>query len=208
MDRPAAIVRLAGMVLENESRAAEVARLLHDHAGQTLSAIGFHLQALDADKDSTAEIAGYLEQAIENIRLACNKLQSNVVERSGISIALELLVERLRKESGLRIDLDLDVKGRLPPRTGHALYRIVELALDNVARHSGTKNASVRLLVRETSLEAHIADCGAGFNTKKNSSHPAGTGLILMETYAGVVNLHLRIDSTRRQGTIIRVQTI
>lgn len=207
MDRPAAVDRLAAMLLEKESRAAEVARLLHDHAGQTLSAVGFHLQALGGDKETTAEINGYLEQVIENVRLACNKLQSNVVERSGLSLALELLAERLRDETGLQVALRLDAKQRLSAQVGHSVYRIVELALDNVAKHAGTNAAAVRVAVTETGLEAEVADRGCGFNAKKARIHPPGTGLILMESYAGIANLHLRIDSTRRRGTIITIQT-
>ena len=207
-ERPAAVDRLAAMLLEKESRAAEVARLLHDHAGQTLSALGFHLHALGGDKETAAEIAGYLEQVIENVRVACNQLQSNVVERSGLSIALALLFERLRNETGLEVHLDFDGKQRIPAQIGHSVYRIIELALDNVAKHSGANAAAVRVAMTGTGLEAEVADRGRGFNPKKTRLHPPGTGLILMESYAGIANLHLRIDSTRRRGTIIKIQTI
>ena len=208
MERPAAIGRLAAMVIEKESRATEVARLLHDNAGQTLTAIGFHLRALGGDKETASELGGYLEQAIESIRLACNKLQSNVVERSGIFPAIELLAERLRHEAGLAVRLQLDVKEKLPFLVGHAVYRIIELALDNVSKHSGTDTAEVWLSVNGDGLEAAIRDRGRGFATENARISPAGTGLILMESYAGAANLHLHVASTRSQGTIIRVQTI
>ena len=208
MDRPAAIDRLAAMVVEKESRATEVARLLHDNAGQTLTAIGFHLRSLGGNMETAADLGGYLEQAIANIRLACNKLQSNVVERSGIFTAIELLAERLRREAGLDVRLRLEAKGRLPFVVSHAVYRIVELALDNVSRHSGTDAAEVWLSVAGDRLEAAIQDRGDGFNMKRVSTHPPGTGLIMMETYARSANLQFCLASRRRHGTIVRIKTI
>ena len=208
MDRPAAIDRLAAMVVEKESRATEVARLLHDNASQSLTAIGFHLRTLGGNKETTADLGGYLEQAIDNIRLACNKLQSNVVERSGIFTAIELLAERLRREAGLDVRLRLEAKGRLPFVVSHAVYRIVELALDNVSKHSGTDAAEVWLSVAGDGLEAAIQDRGGGFNMKTVSTHPPGTGLIMMETYARSANLQFCLASRRRYGTIVRIKTI
>ena len=208
MDRPAAIDRLAAMVVEKESRATEVARLLHDNAGQTLTAIGFHLRSLGGNMETAADLGGYLEQAIANIRLACNKLQSNVVERSGIFTAIELLAERLRREAGLDVRLRLDAKGRLPSAVGHAVYRIIELALDNVSKHSGTDTAEVRLSATGDGLEAAIQDRGCGFKLKNINTHPTGTGLIMMETYARSANLQFCLTSRRRHGTIVSIKTI
>ena len=207
MDRPAAVDRLAAMLLEKESRATEVARLLHDNAGQTLSAIGFHLQSIEG-KEAAAEITVYLEQVIENVRAACNKLQTNVVERAGLPMAIELLAERLGTETGLRVELSVDAKHRLPPPVAHALYRIVELALDNVKKHAETKKAEVRLSVTETMIIGTIRDRGRGFAVKRTRTHPPGTGLVLMEFYAVSANLHLDVTSSRSRGTIIRIQTI
>jgi signal transduction histidine kinase len=208
MDRPAAVDRLAAMLLEKDSRATEVARLLHDTAGPMLSAIGFHLHTLGGDKEAAAEIGGYLEQVIENVRLACNKLQTNVVERTGLPLAIELLAERLRNETGLQIRLTLDAKRRLRPAVAHAVYRIMELALENVARHSGAAEAAVHLSVTETGLEGSIQDRGCGFAAKRTRTYPPGTGLVLMEAYAVGADLQLRVASTRSRGTIIRIQTI
>ena len=208
MDRPAAVDRLAAMLLEKESRATEVARLLHDNAGQTLSAIGFHLQATGGGKEAAAEITAYLEQVIENVRAACNRLQTNVVERAGLPMAIELLAERFRMENGLRVELSVDAKHRLPPPVAHALFRIVELALDNVKKHAETKKAEVRLSVTETSIIGTIRDRGRGFAVKRTRTHPPGTGLVLMEFYAVSANLHLAVTSSRSRGTIIRIQTI
>ncbi len=207
MDRPAAIEKLAGMLLEKESRATEVARLLHDEVGQTLSAVGFHLQAMAGKTEAAAEVQGYLEQVIQSVRKAQNQLLSNVVERSGLPLALELLVRRMREESGFEAALEVESTRRFPAPVGFAVYRVVELALDNVRRHAGVNTARIRLTATEAGLAAEIRDSGKGFEMAKIRQNPPGTGLILMEAYAERASLHLRIDSTRRRGTIIGIQT-
>jgi signal transduction histidine kinase len=207
MQKPAAIDKLAAMVLESESRASKVARLLHDEAGQTLTAIGFHLSALRADAQAATEIRGYLEQVMDGVRQACNQLQSNVVERSGLPLALELLARRMEEQRALRVLLRVDGARRLDPPLGFAVYRIVELALDNVARHAGTGLAEVELAIAESSLHVTIHDRGVGFDTEAVRRQPSGTGIPLMEAYAGSRHLHLRIDSTLGRGTIIGIRT-
>ena len=208
MDRPAAIGKLALMLMEQESRTTEVARLLHDNAGPTLSAIGFHLQALRGDASATAEIQGYLEQAMENVREACNRLQSNVVERSGLPLALELLINRQKEASGIQVKLQISSKRRFSANIGFAAYRVVEMALDNVIRHAGDPFAGVQLTAGENGLVVTVQDKGCGFDTRETRLNPPGTGLILMESYAESANMQLRVDSMPGTGTIIRIQTI
>lgn len=207
MDRPAAIARLAALLHEKESRAAEVARLLHDDVGQTLSAAGFHLHALGGDPEAVAQIRQYLEQAFDSVRLASNKLQSNFVERSGLPLAVELLIARIREEHRLPVQLTMKAGRRFPAPVGHAVYRVIELALDNVRQHAGATLAAVRLTADEDGLTAEVQDNGCGFDAARVRAHPPGTGLVLMESYAGNANLHLRIDSAPGQGTIVSIET-
>ncbi len=74
--------------------------------------------------------------------------------------------------------------------------------------HAGPNAAAVRVAMTRTGLEAEVSHRGRDFNPKKTRLHPPGTGLILMESYAGIANLHLRIESIRRRGTIIKIQPI
>lgn len=209
MERPAAVARLAAILKENESRAAEVARLLHDDVGPTLSAVGFHLAALGADPAVTGEIRGYLEQAIDAVRAASQKLHADPVARSGLAMALERLVERLRAEHSMQVTLTVQLDRRVPPGPGYAIYRVVELALDNVRRHAGDCRAEVRLTADANGFRAEIRDDGRGFDADAVRTHPPGTGLILMESYTGGDHsLHLRITSAVRKGTIVEILTI
>ncbi|MBL8241280.1 MAG: hypothetical protein JNM66_27905 [Bryobacterales bacterium] len=207
MEQHTAVDRLAALILEHESRATEVARLLHDNAGQTLTAIGFHLQALGADAEATTRIQEYLAGALENVRFACNRLQRNVIERSGLSLAIELLVDRFREEAGLEIRTNINVQGAISPSTGFAVYRIIELAANNIAAHAGVNHAELRLTAGDMGLSARISDLGCGFDAAQIHTQPLGTGFVLMKAYANSSRLQLRIDSSRSQGTIVLIQT-
>ena len=118
-------------------------------------------------------------------------------------------VERLRAEHGMRVELSIQAERRVPPAAGYAIYRIAELALDNVRRHAGPCRAEVRLTSDAQGIRAEIRDDGQGFDTDAVRAHPPGTGLLLMESYTGGDHsLHLRITSSERKGTIVEILTI
>jgi signal transduction histidine kinase len=87
MIRPAIFSRLGDLLMEQEGRGARVARLLHDDVGPTLSAVGFHLHAL-GDVEGIGQVRTYLEEVMERVREASQRLHFNPVERSGLAMAL------------------------------------------------------------------------------------------------------------------------
>ena len=204
MERPAAIDKLAALLMEKERRATEVARLLHDEVGPTLSGVGFLLHALHADSEAMKPIREYMDQAMDGVRTANNKLQTNTAGRSGLPLALKLLCERLAADFKIPIAVDGAAAKRFEPPVAHAVYRIVEMALDNALRHSG----ATAIVVRLTGETVSVQDNGRGFDTAQMRVQAPGVGLILMESYAGSVNLHLRVDSEPGRGTIVLIQTI
>lgn len=204
MVRPAAIDKLAALLQEHESRASQVARLLHDEVGPTLCGIGFLLQASGVPSDSLAPVLEYLDQAMTHVRAASTTLQSNVVERSGLPLALQLLAERAGAGAGYSITLVNQSTRRFPPATAHALYQIASLALDNACRHASPSTVTITLT--DTTLE--VRDNGSGFDISLVRISPPGAGIVRMESYARLANLKLRLDSSPGQGTIVGTQTI
>lgn len=192
MDRPGGIDKLAALLLESESRATEVARLLHDEVGPTLSGIGFHLQALGVPADQLGPIQEYLDQAMEHVRTASGKLQSNVAGRSGLRLALEMLVERMRALTPASVSLRVSGTPRFPAPVAHAIYQAAELALQNACAHAGATEIVVALA--DDGVE--IQDNGVGFDIPRIRAVPPGAGIVRMETYAGSANLHLRLASS------------
>ncbi len=204
MDRPGGIDKLAALLLENESRATEVARLLHDEVGPTLSGIGFHLQALGVPAEQLGPIQEYLDQAMEHVRAASGKLQSNVAGRSGLRLALEMLVERTRGLTPAAVTFSVSGAPRFPAPVAHAMYQVAELALRNASEHAQAGEIVVALA--DDGVE--IRDNGVGFDVLSTRAQPPGTGIVRMEAYAGSGNLHLRLDSSVGKGTIVGIKTI
>ncbi|MGC4082700.1 MAG: hypothetical protein QM736_11450 [Vicinamibacterales bacterium] len=182
---------------------------MHDEAGQTLIAAAFLLHSLGGNPETPAQIRQQLEQVVESIRTACNSLQTNVVERSGLPLAVELLVERFRRESpAVPIRLHVQEEWRFPSPDTYAVYRVIELALENVQRHAAATEVTVFLRCCNEGLSAGIHDNGRGFDPSAVFRSPPGAGLVLMGLYAEKASLQLHIESAPSQGTIIRVQTI
>jgi signal transduction histidine kinase len=204
MDRAGGIDKLAALLLENESRATEVARLLHDEVGPTLSGIGFHLQALGVPAEQLSPIQEYLDQAMEHVRTASGKLQSNVAGRSGLRLALELLVERTRGVIPASVTLRVSGTPRFPAPVAHAMYQVAELALQNACAHA----RATEIVVAMADQGIEVRDNGVGFDVPKTQAHPPGAGIVRMETYAGSANLHLRLASSVGKGTIVGIKTI
>jgi len=188
MDRPGGIDKLAALLLESESRATEVARLLHDEVGPTLSGVGFHLQALGVPAEQLRPIQEYLD----------------VAGRSGLRLALELLVERARGLAPASVTLRVSGTKRFPAPVAHAMYQVAELALQNARGHAEASEIVVALA--DEGVE--VRDNGVGFDVPKTRAYPPGAGIVRMETYAGSANLHLRLASTPGKGTIVGIKTI
>ncbi len=204
MDRPGGIDKLAALLLESESRATEVARLLHDEVGPTLSGIGFHLQALGVPAEQLGPIQEYLNEAMEHVRAASGKLQSNVAGRSGLRLALELLVERTKGLTAAAVTLRLIGSPRFPAPVAHAMYQVAELALQNAHVHASASEIVVTL----AGDGVEIRDNGVGFDLSKAQASPPGAGLVRMESHAGTANLQLRLASAAGKGTIVGIKTI
>ena len=123
---------------EHEAAMARVARLLHDDVSQILSAVGLQLDAMRMDfrdrlpaLDSRAtEIQTMLEQAIEQLRDLSNELNPSIVERAGLSFALDRLAGRVRKGFTGNLRLHVDPVKRLLVLGAVALDEMIDQQRD------------------------------------------------------------------------------
>ena len=195
--------RLADLVIEQERRASRAARRLHDDAGPTLTGIGFQLSALGLSKEQTAEIREALEHAMTAIREVSNELHSNLVERSGLAMAVERLVDAARSKTTATVTLEISNNKRYEPEIAGALFRALEEALENAIRQSRASLIKVRVHANADALTAEVADNGTCFDPAAKR----GAGLLLAETRAAAAGLKFLIESSAGQGTIIKIQT-
>jgi signal transduction histidine kinase len=158
------------------------ARELHDETLQGLGGLRVLLSsALKRDdpqgaRDAMREAVGRLEQDIENLRAIITDLRPAALDELGLVAAIEALVDRHRAQSAINVECRLglapraDGARRLDGELETAVYRLVQEALTNIARHSGARNVVVAVGERENELTVEVIDDGRGFDAGARSS--------------------------------------
>jgi PAS domain S-box-containing protein len=177
------------LLLEHELSAQEeerrrIARELHDEAGQLLTSLLVGLRTLeDARKQADVKAQGrrlreIAAQAIDEVGRLARGLHPTVLDDHGLGVALSRYVIEYTKTHNIAVELklnELDFSTLTSP-IQIGLYRILQEALTNVARHSGAKAVSIRFARSTTALEVAVIDDGCGFDAKAVavSSHRLG----------------------------------
>ena len=188
------------------------ARDLHDETLQGLGGLRLLLSSAlrlgDADRGREAmrEAVTQIEREIENLRAIITELRPAALDELGLRTAIEGLLDRHREQSGFQIDHELELPGpsagaeRLDEDLETAVYRLVQEALTNVAKHARANR--VRVAVRESDGEllVEVQDDGAGFDPDAQSH---GFGLVGMRERVSLADGTLSIDSGA-QGTLVR----
>lgn len=152
------LTRLLLRAQEDERR--RIARELHDEAGQILTAVKIELD-LDGRKEASAMIG----RALDQVRDLSNLLRPTVLDDLGLSPALRGLVEDFGRRT--RIEAALEGEDALPalaPEVQVAIYRVVQEALTNVARHANASRAWVRLAATDGEVRVTVEDDGQGLS--------------------------------------------
>jgi PAS domain S-box-containing protein len=155
-----------------EQERLQIARELHDEAGQLLASLLVGLRALDdADtvEDAKAQarrLRGIAVQAIDELGRLVRGLHSSVLQDQDLGVALQRYVEDYSRTHNIAADLALNEPDTidLPSAVQRAVFRIVQEALTNVAKHSRATAVSIRVVRSATGLETTVADDGSGFD--------------------------------------------
>lgn len=190
-----------------------LARDLHDSVAQTL--YGLTLQAEAASRKlNTGQnevVASYLtaiqedaRQTLQETRLLIYELRPPILEKSGLTAALQARLDSVEARSGLTMQVSLVDVGRLPEKVETGLYRIAQEALNNAAKYAQAQTLTVQLHREDGQLCLKISDDGIGFEPTAVS--PGRIGLQGMAERVAQMNGRLTIDSTPGQGTTILVE--
>ena len=164
--------RLLGIQDEERRR---IARDLHDTTAQNLVAATMILDYLRQQVDGTVregaarldEVRSLVERSVQEIRTLSYLLHPPLLEELGLTSALRWFIHGFERRSGIAIQFRAREKGgRLPFEVENALFRVVQEALTNVHRHSGSATAQVRLLKSTREAVLIIADRGRGMIDK------------------------------------------
>jgi signal transduction histidine kinase len=197
--------RLRHSIEAAEQERRRWARELHDDTLQGLGALNMLLSSgLNGDLDASVRQAlGHIEEQIASLRGLISDLRPAVLDELGVQPALEALVER-EHAGGASIDLDVDLPGeqRLAPEIENAVYRLVQEALTNTAKHSGANRVAVAVREADGNVLVEVSDDGQGFDLAAATS---GFGLIGMRERAELVGGKVAIASEPGGGTTVSV---
>jgi signal transduction histidine kinase len=191
-----------------------LARELHDDFGQILTAIGTLLGRLrrhaPADTPLGAEleqVRGIAQQALDRIRHRSQWLHPGVLDDFGLARALEGVVDQFQQQTG--IQTHLVASGPLDSvRDDCAIhvYRIVQEALSNAAKHSGSPDAWVRITCANGALDLAVEDRGRGIPAASAAEQGRGMGMVSMRERAELIGGELHVGRAAAGGTVIRLR--
>ncbi len=196
---------------------AHLAYDLHDGLGQQLTGIALFIRGLGnqiarelpAHAEDFEKVNALVSKSIEDTRRLASGMSPIVVERAGLAGALTALSAQAKDLYGLQVELEIDPLFHTAIESGVAshLYRIVQEAMSNVARHAHAKVLKIAVQIADSELTLSIADDGIGLTESPLATDRAagGLGLRIMRYRAQRVGGTFRIDRCSPRGTAIRV---
>lgn len=196
-----------------EEERRRIARELHDEAGQLLTALLVGLRTLeDARELADVKVQGHrlreiTAQAIDEVGRLARGLHPTVLDDHGLGVALSRYAAEFTKTHKIAVDLILNNldSSNLPSEVQITLYRILQEALTNVARHSGAKTVSIRFAPMPKAIEVAVIDDGCGFDAKAVAVSSHRLGIQSMRERAAMLGGTVSFIS-QRKGTKILVQ--
>jgi len=201
------------IVTAEEEERRRLSRELHDEAGQDLTALKISLELiqedlpveLDALRRRVGEAAAWTNETMEQIRLLAQALRPPALDAVGLKAALEGLCSSFAERTHLSIDfVSKETPEELPGAVTISLYRALQEALVNVARHAHASRVWVILNCDTDTVSLSVKDDGQGFDPQVILSDPsssAGMGLKGIRERLSLLGGRLEIGSRPGQGT-------
>jgi signal transduction histidine kinase len=196
------------VVEAQELERKRLARELHDETGQALTSILLGLKPLEeATSGETQEAVLALRELVvstlQDVRRLAVELRPSALDDLGLVAAIDRLAHSAG-ESGMQVDVEAQIgDARLPAEVETTLYRIVQEAVTNVAKHSAARRLSITLTRKGGSVVAIVEDDGMGFDPQASAD---GLGLLGMRERLALVGGTLRIEAAAGAGTTIAAE--
>lgn len=205
---------LEQVISAQDEEQRRIARELHDETGQSLTSLLVGLRSLhdaptlEEARARAAELRRITARTIDEVRRLAWGLRPSALDDLGLIAALEQYAAEYAQSRGLAVDVQargLD-SSRLPLPVESALYRIVQEALTNIAKHADARNVSIVIQRHPGWVQTIVADDGSGFDVDTALNTPEGwahLGLHGMRERAALLNGSVTIESTPGEGTTV-----
>lgn len=201
------------VVNAQEEERKRIARELHDDTAQVLTAQLLRLKTMEAtdtrlDPDSLGQLIEMTAGALEDIRHMAHELRPPSIDDLGLHASVESLTAQFRERFGIPITYRTEgSKRRFPSGIEIAMYRIVQEALTNVAKHANADSVIVEIGNDDQFVWARVTDHGIGFDPLSvDRSDGSGLGLFGMQERTTLFSGKLKIDAAPGRGTTVSVR--
>ncbi len=205
------------LVEAKEEESARIARELHDELGQILTGVRIDLKLFNRrfKKGEISNAEEYVtrtdaliesaEDAIHNVQRITRALRPVMLDQIGLIDTLEWMVRELEERTGLEISFEKKTGG-VPynENLATAVYRIVQEALGNAARHSGANKVSIELEEGEDAIRATISDDGIGISDAQTCGR-SSFGILGMRERARSFGGRVHISGAPGEGTTVEI---
>jgi two-component system sensor histidine kinase UhpB len=194
-----------------EEELTRISREIHDELGHALTALRLDLAWLvpklrrnqEPVRQKAGEVLALVDDTIDSVRRIASKLRPPALEDLGLAAAIDALLERLSDQTGIQVELQASADD-VPAGAHRALYRIVQEALTNVARHARASRVEVQLRRAADAIVLEVADDGIGIRPGM-LDNPGTLGLVGMRERAAALGATFRVEAGAGRGTTIRV---
>jgi signal transduction histidine kinase len=198
------------LIATQESTLRYISRELHDEFGQILTAMGSMLGRAGAHapegsslRTDLQEVQQIAQETLDRVRSLSQALHPVMLDEVGLEATLDWYIPTVERQSGIAISYEK--QGASFAMDGSAavqIYRVLQEALNNVARHSGGEQAWVRLRFLPATLELEVEDHGTGFNGRPAKQ---GIGLVAMRERSELMGGRIVFSTPAAGGTLLHL---
>lgn len=209
---------LREMLLVQEEERRRIARELHDETSQVLASLNASLEAAAGTLPTSTEKAeALLRKAqtlsiniLDEIHRVIYELRPSLLDDLGLVAATRWLLDNKLAATGITVDFKTQGRERrLTPQLETTLFRVIQEAASNIARHAQARNVDISLHFKRNAIRVRVKDDGVGFTVAEaiaSKDRPRGLGLLGMKERVGLVNGSLEIRSQPGSGTEIDIE--
>jgi PAS domain S-box-containing protein len=203
------------LLMAQEDERRRVSRELHDDLNQKLALLAVEVESLERSlpssrgkiRESLLTLRDRVIELSDNVHALAYGLHPSILDDLGLAVAIKSYVEDFSRRE--KIDVRYSqrkVPQSIQPEIATCLYRVMQEALRNVAKHSRAQRSRVSLLGSETELRLFIMDNGVGFDLDALNENRIGLGIASMQERVRLVNGTFSMKSVPRRGTQIHVR--
>jgi signal transduction histidine kinase len=198
------------LIAAQESTLRYISRELHDEFGQILTAVGSMLRRAGAHAPEGSSLRADLQEVLETVQTTLESVRSLsqalhpvMLDEAGLERTLDWYIPTVERQTGIALSYEkLGEPFPVDNSAGVHIYRVLQEALNNVARHSGAKQAWVRLRFLPHTLELEVEDRGTGFLERPTKR---GIGLVAMRERSELMGGQIIFSRPPEGGTRVHL---